>query len=79
MASVWRSAADVVVEPDVAGFAYDDFKRAGELIKAGEFAMRQAMPQVRKWLEAPTEAAVPARVPAKIRRTAPRPVPMPAD
>ena len=79
MASVWRSAADVVVEPDVAGFAYDDFKRAGELIKAGEFAMRQAMPQVRKWLEAPAEAAVPARVPSKIRRTAPRPVPMPAD
>src|ERR1700685_1438899 len=79
MAGVWRSAADLVVEPDVAGFAYDDFKRAGELIKAGEFAMRQAMPLVRKWFEAPTEAAAPARVPAKIRRTAQRPVPMPAD
>src|SRR6204780_943320 len=79
MSSLWRSAADLVIEPDVAGFAYDDFKRAGELIKAGELAMRQAMPQVRKWLEAPAEAAVPARVPAKIRRTAPRPVPMPAD
>jgi hypothetical protein len=79
MASVWRRAADVVVEPDVGGFAYDDFKRAGELIKAGEFAMRQAMPVVRKWLEAPAEAATPARVPAKVRRTMPRPAPIPAD
>jgi len=79
MASLWRGAADVVVEPDVAGFAYDDFKRAGELIKAGEIAMRQAMPQVRKWLEVPEDAVVPARAPAKVRRTVPRPAPMPAD
>jgi NTE family protein len=79
MAGVWRSAADVVVEPDVAGFAYDDFKRAGELIKAGEVAMRQAMPQVRKWLETPAAATVQARVPAKVRRTVPRPAPVPAD
>jgi NTE family protein len=79
MASVWRSAADVVVEPDVAGFAYDDFKRAGELIKAGELAMRQAMPIVRKWLEVPEEEAVSARVATRVRRATPRPAPMPAD
>ena len=79
MSSMWRGAADVVVEPDIAGFAYDDFKRAGELIKAGEAAMRQAMPRVRKWLEAPAEAVVPAKVPAKVRRAIPRPAPMPAD
>jgi len=30
---IWRGAADVVVEPDVGGFAYDDFKRAGEFLK----------------------------------------------
>ncbi len=79
MSSLWKDAADVIVEPDVAGFAYDDFKRAGELIKAGEVAMRQALPQVRKWLEAPAEALVPLRVPAKVRHAAPSPAPVPAD
>jgi NTE family protein len=78
MSHLWRGAADVIVEPDVAGFAYDDFKRAGELITAGEMAMRQALPEVRKWLEAQAEA-VPAKVPAKARPAAPRPAPMPAD
>jgi NTE family protein len=57
MSATWRSAADLVIEPDVAGFDYDDFKRAGELIHVGEMAMRSALPQVRKWLEAPAEAA----------------------
>jgi NTE family protein len=75
MASVWRSAADLVVEPDVAGFAYDDFKRSDELIRVGEEAMRRAMPAVRKWMEVPAEATYPAVE----RRRAPRVSPMPAD
>ena len=74
MASLWRSAADLIVEPDVAGFGYDDFKRAGDLIKVGEVAMRKALPQVRKWLESPV-----AGDPAAERHTAPRTAPMPAD
>ncbi len=73
--SLWRNAADVVIEPDVAGFDYDDFKRADELIRVGELAMRRALPEVRKWLEGPGEAAVPLKVPALVARTAP----MPAD
>ena len=73
--SLWRSAADVVIEPDVAGFDYDDFKRADELIRVGELAMRRALPEVRKWLEVPAEAAAPLKVPALVARTAP----MPAD
>lgn len=75
MSSVWRSAADLVLEPDVAGFDYDDFKRAGELIRVGELAMRRALPEVRKWLEAPAEAPAPLKTPALVRR----PTPMPAD
>jgi NTE family protein len=75
MSAAWRSAADVVIEPDVAGFDYDDFKRAGELIRVGELAMRRALPEVRKWLEAPAEAAAPLKAPALIAR----PAPMPAD
>ena len=57
MSPVWRNAADLVIEPDVAGFDYDDFKRAGELIRVGELAMRAALPEVRKWLQVPAEAS----------------------
>jgi NTE family protein len=78
MSSLWKNAADVVVEPEVAGFAYDDFKRAGELMNAGEVAMRKVLPQVRKWLEAPA-AVVPAKVPAKVRPAVARPAAVPAD
>jgi NTE family protein len=75
MSHLWRGAADLVVEPDVSGFAYDDFKRAAELIRAGEQAMHRALPEVRKWMEAPAEA----QSPAKTVRALPHPTPMPAD
>jgi NTE family protein len=75
MSATWRSEADLVIEPDVAGFDYDDFKRAGELIRVGELAMRRALPEVRKWLEVPAQASVPLKTPALISR----PTPMPAD
>ena len=61
MSSLWKEAADLVVEPDVAGFAYDDFKRADDLIRAGEVAMRNALPAVRKWLETPVEEPLPKK------------------
>ncbi|HEY6768921.1 MAG TPA: patatin-like phospholipase family protein [Candidatus Sulfotelmatobacter sp.] len=61
MSSLWRGAADLVIEPDVAGFGYDDFKRADDLMRVGEEAMRQALPQVRQWLEAPADAAAPVK------------------
>ncbi len=75
MSSMWRSAADIVIEPDVAGFDYDDFKRAGELIRVGEQAMRRALPEVRKWMEVPAEAAAPLKAPGLIAS----PAVMPAD
>lgn len=56
MSSVWRSAADIVIEPDVAGFDYADFKKASQLVKVGEVAMRNALPEVRKWLSVPLDA-----------------------
>lgn len=74
MSSLWRGAADLVVEPDVAGFAYDDFKRADDLIRSGEVAMRNALPQVRRWLEMPS-----AELPETTSPSAARPAPMPAD
>jgi NTE family protein len=75
MSHLWKGAADILVEPDVAGFAYDDFKRADDLIRAGEVAMRQALPEMRKWMEAPMTAPAPA----KPRPVVARPAPMPAD
>jgi len=73
MSSLWQQAADVVVEPDVGKFAYDDFKHAGDLIRAGEVAMRKALPAVREWLE------VPAPYSGVERRAVPRTAPVSAD
>jgi NTE family protein len=74
MSHLWRGAADVIVEPDVAGFAYDDFKRAGELINAGEIATKKVLPEIRKWLETPQTSTAP-----KARPAVAQPAPMPAD
>jgi NTE family protein len=75
MSPVWRSAADLVIEPDVAGFDYDDFKRADELMRVGELAMRRVLPEVRKWMEVPLVTDVPVKTPAMVAK----PTPMPAD
>jgi hypothetical protein len=75
MSCLWREAADLVIEPDVAGFAYDDFKRAADLIRVGEAAMRQALPEVRRWLATPEETSVLT----KARPAVAHPAPMPAD
>jgi NTE family protein len=75
MSSLWRQAADVVVEPEVGEFAYDDFKRADDLIRLGEIAMRQSLPTVRQWLESPAEVAYRGAE----RRRSPRTAAMPAD
>lgn len=67
MCSLWQVAADVVIEPDVNGFAYDAFERSPELIRLGEAATRAALPEIRKWLAAPE----PPQVPAPVSSTAP--------
>jgi len=81
MSALWRQAADLVIEPDVAGFAYDDFKRADELIRVGEVAMRQALPGVRKWLATTAEEEPASAKALGANGSAPvaRPAPMPAD
>jgi NTE family protein len=50
LADSWKKDANLVIEPDVNGFAYDCFDRTPELIAAGEAAMRAALPQVRAML-----------------------------
>ena len=56
-----KKCADLVIEPDVTGFRYDDFERSTELVALGEAATREAIPQIRKWLEpAPEKQSRPA-------------------
>jgi NTE family protein len=50
MACLWQSEADLVIEPDVAAFAFDAFERAGQIIRAGEEAARAALPALRAWM-----------------------------
>jgi NTE family protein len=42
----WRQQADVVIEPDVSNFAWDDFTKTPELIAAGEAAALRVVPEI---------------------------------
>ena len=64
---VWKAAADLVSDPDVNGFKYDDFERSSDLIRAGEIAARTALPEIRKWIQQPE----PDRKPQPTRLTQP--------
>jgi NTE family protein len=46
----WRQQADVIIEPDVKPFVWDDFTRTNELIAVGEAAAEAALPQIIKAL-----------------------------
>jgi NTE family protein len=43
----WRQQADVVIEPDVEKFVWDDFSKTPEMVAAGEAAALAAIPQIR--------------------------------
>jgi NTE family protein len=45
-----RKCADLIIEPDVTGYRYDDFEHAADLVRIGEAAAREAVPEIRKWL-----------------------------
>jgi NTE family protein len=42
----WRQQADVIIEPDVQPFVWDDFTRTNELVAVGEAAALAALPQI---------------------------------
>lgn len=48
---LWQSLADVIVEPEVRHFRYDAFERTADLVRAGETAMRAALPNLFRWFE----------------------------
>ncbi len=56
-----RASADLVIEPDVTGYRYDDFEHSADLVRIGEEAARQGLPQIRKWLGDASANKVPVR------------------
>jgi len=42
----WRRTADIIVEPVVKDFLWDDFEKTSELIAAGENAARAALEKI---------------------------------
>jgi NTE family protein len=50
----WRRHADVIIEPDVTPFLWDDFSKTPDLIRAGEVATRKALPAIRAALDGQT-------------------------
>jgi NTE family protein len=46
----WRQQADLIIEPDVKGFVWDDFTRTNDMVAAGEAAAHAAIPQIRALL-----------------------------
>jgi NTE family protein len=43
----WRQQSDVVIEPDVEPFVWDDFTKTPQMVVAGEAAALAAIPQIR--------------------------------
>src|SRR5947209_4942726 len=64
MCGPWKAASDIVLQPEIGEFAYDDFVRAPDLIRCGEVAARAAMPEIRAWMPAPAVVNLPALEPA---------------
>jgi NTE family protein len=50
----WRKEADVIIEPDVTPFLWDDFSKTSELVRAGEEATLKALPAIRALIESRT-------------------------
>ena len=46
----WQDHCDVLIEPELGDFRWDDFDRTDELIAVGEMAARKALPALRKLL-----------------------------
>jgi NTE family protein len=60
MCGPWKSASDIILEPAIGEFSYNDFIRSSELIRAGEVAARAALPEILSWFPAPLAVERPA-------------------
>ncbi|HEY3926884.1 MAG TPA: patatin-like phospholipase family protein [Candidatus Koribacter sp.] len=62
MSSIWKRDADLVIEPNVDGFAFDGFDRVKDLMRSGENAIIEVLPAIKEWMkvrEIPLGAATP--------------------
>jgi NTE family protein len=59
-----RASADLVIEPDVTGYRYDDFEHSAELVAIGETATRAAISEIRQWLHATDSRTATAKAPS---------------
>lgn len=48
----WRQYVDVIIEPDVTPFVWDDFTKTPEMVRAGEEATLKVLPAIRAAIEA---------------------------
>ena len=48
----WRQYVDVIIEPDVTPFLWDDFSKTHEMVRAGEAATIKVLPAIRAVIEA---------------------------
>ncbi len=74
--AAWRDYCDVVIEPEVSGFDWDDFKRVDELVEAGERAASEALPELRALVKSRT---VIATQPNSASDSSPETLPHPAQ
>jgi len=47
----WRQYVDVIIEPDVTPYAWDDFSKTHEMVLAGEVAAMKVLPAIRAAIE----------------------------
>ena len=72
--NIGKAASDLIIEPDVNGYKYDDFEHSADLVRAGEQVTRAALPEIKKWFE----VELPRR-PAAAKVAVQQPATMPAD
>jgi NTE family protein len=52
----WRQQSDVIIEPDMTSFVWDDFTRTPELVASGAAAALEVLPKIRELVESSTAA-----------------------
>jgi NTE family protein len=57
----WRSASDLIVEPDLKSIEWNGFASGPEMVKAGEAAALAALPVVESWLSSAVRVPTAAR------------------
>lgn len=55
----WRTQADIIIEPDVKQFVWDDFTKTPDMVAAGEIAALHALPQIRAAMRGEKRDAAP--------------------